>query len=264
MKLEKWFGLKGRTALVTGATGHLGHEIASALCGAGARVILNSRNKKELEGLRRELENTGALAEIAPFDVTDKAAAKRAIEKIGKRHGLDILVNNAYNPSEYGNKTLEKATASDFAEAYDVAVIAPVNLIQAARPYLEKAGKKHKGGASVINIASMYASVSPDPSVYPKGKNNPPYYGAAKAGLLQLTRYAACHWADKNIRFNCISPGAFPEDGNPLIPKLRLKNPMKRTGKPEELAGAVVFLASDAASYITGANLPVDGGWTAW
>lgn len=116
----------------------------------------------------------------------------------------------------------------------------------------------------------MYGSVSPDPSIYgTSGLNNPPYYGAAKAGLIQLTRYAACHLAADRIRVNCISPGPFPspqalERDPGFHGRLNAKNPMRRTGEPAELAGPLLFLASDASSYVTGTNLAVDGGWTAW
>jgi NAD(P)-dependent dehydrogenase (short-subunit alcohol dehydrogenase family) len=126
------------------------------------------------------------------------------------------------------------------------------------------------GGASVVNIASMYGSVSPDPSIYgTSGANNPPSYGAAKAGLIQFTKYAACHLAAEGIRVNCISPGPFPAkrylDQDPEFKgRLQKKVPMGRTGDPQELQGPLLFLASDASSYVTGINLPVDGGWTAW
>jgi NAD(P)-dependent dehydrogenase (short-subunit alcohol dehydrogenase family) len=116
----------------------------------------------------------------------------------------------------------------------------------------------------------MYGMVSPDPRIYGNsGQNNPPFYGAAKGALLQLTRYAACHLASHKIRVNAISPGPFPagnlQESNPAFYKeLCNKNPMNRIGHPDELAGAILFLASDAASFVTGINLPVDGGWTAW
>jgi NAD(P)-dependent dehydrogenase (short-subunit alcohol dehydrogenase family) len=125
-------------------------------------------------------------------------------------------------------------------------------------------------GASVINIASMYGTVSPDPAIYgDSGLNSPPAYGPAKAALIQLTRYMACHWGTQNIRVNAIAPGPFPRDefqrSQPAFTeRLAAKTPLKRIGRAEEIGGAVTFLASDAASYITGAVLPVDGGWTAW
>ncbi len=116
----------------------------------------------------------------------------------------------------------------------------------------------------------MYGSVSPDPSIYgTSGANSPPYYGPAKAALIQLTRYAACHLANQRIRVNCISPGPFPsekylEHDAQFRARLQAKNPMHRTGKPAELQGPLLFLASDASSYVTGIDLAVDGGWTAW
>ena len=116
----------------------------------------------------------------------------------------------------------------------------------------------------------MYGSVSPDPSIYgTSGANNPPHYGAAKAALIQFTRYAACHLASDRIRVNCISPGPFPaakylERDPQFAERLSAKNPMGRVGDPMELQGPLLFLASDASSYVTGIDLAVDGGWTAW
>jgi gluconate 5-dehydrogenase len=116
----------------------------------------------------------------------------------------------------------------------------------------------------------MYGSVSPQPEVYRDAPqfHNPPAYGAAKAALLQLTRYSACHLAAHGIRVNSVSPGPFPapavQANEAFVEELTARVPLGRIGQPGELVGAVVFLLSDAASYVTGANLPVDGGWTAW
>jgi gluconate 5-dehydrogenase len=122
---------------------------------------------------------------------------------------------------------------------------------------------------SIINIASMYGVVSPDPSIYgSSGQDNPPNYGTGKAAIIQLTRYAACHLGRSGIRVNAISPGPFPkpqvQQNRDLIANLEAKTALGRIGQPHELKGAVVFLASAAASYVTGINLMVDGGWTAW
>jgi NAD(P)-dependent dehydrogenase (short-subunit alcohol dehydrogenase family) len=116
----------------------------------------------------------------------------------------------------------------------------------------------------------MYGHVSPDPRLYGEsGLNSAPWYGAAKGGLIQLTRYLACHLAPERIRVNAISPGPFPRTEisagkSDFIQRLEQKVPMGRIGMPEEIAGPLLFLASDASSYVTGINLPVDGGWTAW
>ena len=262
------FRLDGRVAFLTGATGHLGQSMAKALAGAGARVVLNARKQDALEALAAELSSLGHQASIACFDITDENAARSHVSQIAERHGrLDILVNNATSGRP---GTIDSAMAEDFDQVYRVNVVAAFQLLQLSLPLLKESAKRTAGGASVINIASMYGSVSPDPSIYGvSGANSPPYYGAAKAGLIQLTRYAACHLAPDRIRVNCMSPGPFPaahflERDRAFGDRLSAKVPMRRIGNPAEIQGPLIFLASDASSYVTGANLAVDGGWTAW
>lgn len=264
MPKNKEFRLDGRVALITGAAGHLGAAMARGLSEAGAHVILNGRDPKKLEALRRSLRR----ASVSCSDVSKPAGAEALIADVKRRHGrLDVLINNAHagRASDF-----EGARWEDFRSAYEVSVQASFLLTQKALPLLERAGKANRGGASVINVASMYGLVSPDHRIYANsGCDNPPFYGAAKAGLLQLTRYAACKFAPKNIRVNSVSPGPFPPDSlkktQPRFAKaLAAKTPLGRTGRAEELRGPVLFLASDASSYVTGANLVVDGGWTAW
>jgi gluconate 5-dehydrogenase len=140
-------------------------------------------------------------------------------------------------------------------------------LVKNALPFLLKASRKN-GGSSVINIASMYGIISPDLSIYSSADNsNPPYYGAAKAALIQWTRYAACEFANKGIRFNSISPGAFPgveaQKNHVLMNNIRSKIPLNRIGDPKDLLGVIILLSSHLSSYITGSNIVIDGGWTA-
>jgi NAD(P)-dependent dehydrogenase (short-subunit alcohol dehydrogenase family) len=253
------FSLADRVALVTGGAGHLGRAICRGLAEAGAHVLVNGRDAAKAEAFAAELRNMKLAAEALPFDVTDFARAASVIAKLPR---LDILVNNA-SPIQTG--TIESVSPLDFATASAGIVQPAFALTQAALPLL-----RSKGG-SIINIASMYGTVSPDPSIYgSSGSNNPPQYGAAKAGLLQLTRYLACHLATEDIRVNAVSPGPFPDreklarEQPAFLEVLERKVPMRRVGRADEVAGAVVFLASDAASYVTGANIPVDGGWTAW
>ena len=267
-QLHSMFRLDGRVAFLSGAAGLLGRSMARALAEAGACVIVNGRRREPLETLAESLKAGGHAVSVACFDITDETAVREQIDAIGKKHGrLDVLVNNA---SSGRPGTLESATIEDFEQVYRVNVVAAFNLLQTALPLLKKSGKETKGGASVINISSMYGSVSPDPSIYgTSGANNPPYYGAAKAGMIQFTRYAACHLAPDRIRVNCISPGPFPsakylENDPGFRDRLNAKTPMRRTGDPDELRGPLLFLASDASSYVTGINLAVDGGWTAW
>lgn len=261
------FRLDGRVCFLSGATGHLGRCMAEALASAGAHVIVNGRRADALQTLVADLRRQGGKASPSCFDVTDDSAVHAAMKEISQEHGrLDVIVNNA---SSGRTGTLESVTADDFEQVYRVNVIAAFQFLKAAGPLLRESAKL-TAGASVINISSMYGSVSPDPSIYgSSGANNPPSYGAAKAGLIQLTRYAACHLAPERIRVNCISPGAFPAqrylDGDPEFHgRLKARVPMRRIGDPRELQGPLLFLASDASSFVTGINLPVDGGWTAW
>jgi NAD(P)-dependent dehydrogenase (short-subunit alcohol dehydrogenase family) len=261
------FRLDGRVCFLSGATGQLGRPMAEALASAGAHVLVNGRHKQAVVDLVSELRSNGGQASAACFDITDGAAVNDAIEEIARSHGrLDVIVNNA---SSGRAGTFEEIDVADFEQSYRVNVVSAFQIVKAALPVL-RAAAKLSGGASIVNIASMYGSVSPDPSIYgSSGANNPPSYGPAKAGLIQFTKYAACHLARERIRVNCISPGPFPAqqylDNDPKFhDRLRSKTPLARTGDPYEMQGPLLFLASDASSYVTGINLPVDGGWTAW
>jgi NAD(P)-dependent dehydrogenase (short-subunit alcohol dehydrogenase family) len=175
-----------------------------------------------------------------------------------------VLVNNAHAGR---SGSFASATPADFASAVAQSAAAAHALITAALPLLRAAAAD--GSPSVINVASMYGMVSPDPRNYAAAAlENPPDYGAAKAGLLQLTRHAATHLAPDGVRVNAISPGPFPaaapDDDPELIERLARRVPLGRVGRPEELRTAVLFLASPASTFVTGANIVVDGGWTAW
>jgi NAD(P)-dependent dehydrogenase (short-subunit alcohol dehydrogenase family) len=259
------FSLRGKTVLVTGASGHLGSAMSRALGEAGAHVLVNSRSVARGHELTKWLRDLGCSAESAVFDVTDHAAVATFFSA-RKDKSLDVLINNAYMG---GAGNIERAVAESYAGSYEVTVLAAHNLVKTALPGLRLAVKRN-GDASVINLASMYAMVSPDQRIYDgPGAVNPPFYGAAKAALLQWTRYAACEFGPEGIRVNSISPGPFPsesvQNSNPeLIQKLVNKVPMARLGQPDEVAGPVLFLASSASSFVNGANIVVDGGWTCW
>jgi NAD(P)-dependent dehydrogenase (short-subunit alcohol dehydrogenase family) len=264
------FCLDGRVALVTGATGHLGKSMVGALCEVGCHVILNGRDKKSLESFMGELLKYGYKVSIAPFDIHKTNEIKSAIKDIEKKHSrLDVIVNNAYSyPKMRGD--LKNISKRDFNQSFDVAVTGSYHLIHYAKNILIKTALLSDGGASVINIASMYGMISSDPDIYgDSGFDDPPYYGAAKAGLIQMTRYLACRLAHLKIRINCISPGAFPPESlakekPQLYAKICKKSPMRRIGIAKELKGPLIFFASDASSFVTGTNLPIDGGWTSW
>jgi NAD(P)-dependent dehydrogenase (short-subunit alcohol dehydrogenase family) len=258
------FSLHDKSILLTGATGYLGSAMTYGLAKAGASLIVNGRSVEVVEELVENIRSIGGVAQSAVFNVRDEAPVAEFFKK-RKSQPLHGLINNAYSGK---SGCIEDADASEFRDSYDIVVIAAQNLVRAALPALRLAASS--GGASVINICSMYGLVSPDLRVYDSpGTANPPFYGAAKAALIQWTRYAACEFGNENIRFNSISPGPFPSDEvrskNPeLIDRLMEKVPMGRVGLAKEIAGPVVFLASEASSYVNGSNIVVDGGWTCW
>lgn len=259
------FSLAGKTALITGATGYLGTAMAYALAEAGAHILVNSRSQERSDALVKSLIESGCTAESAVFDVTDQRALNIFFQT-RQDAPLHILINNAYAG---GAGSIALSKAEDYAKSHEVTVQAAHNLLQAALPSLRKAVSQN-GDASVINLASMYAMVSPDQRVYASVQGvNPPFYGTSKAALLQWTRYAACEFGAEGIRVNAISPGPFPstsvQASNPdFIDKLANKVPMGRIGLPEEIKGPALFLASSASSFVNGSNIVVDGGWTCW
>jgi NAD(P)-dependent dehydrogenase (short-subunit alcohol dehydrogenase family) len=257
------FSLTGRVSVVTGATSHLGKTMARCLAELGSKVYLVGRNDELLEQLCHELKSNGLLAVSAPFDVTDASETSDFLRMLTTDEGrLDVLVNSANGTG------LAESSADRFHAAYEVAVVAVHRLVTCSLPLLQSAVEK-VGSASIINIASMYGVVSPDFRVYEDSPPSFAHYGAAKAGMIQLTRYLACELGAKAIRVNAISPGPFPsphsqEHFPKLMQNLKAKVPLGRLGEPAEISGAIAYLASDASRFVTGINLPVDGGWTAW
>lgn len=261
------FSLAGRTALVTGAAGHLGRAISKGLAQAGASVTLVGRNAAKLESVVEDLRSQGHQAKYTAIDLSDTAAVTDFADTYVETEGsLDILVNNAYSGP---TNTLAASTPEQYRDSYNIAVVAAAELVRALTPAFRQAVTDH-GDASVINIASMYGHISPDPAIYgDSGQNSPPYYSASKGALIQYSRYAAVHLAKDRIRVNSISPGPFPplsfrEDKPDFYGELVQKVPMNRIGVADDMIGPVVFLASSNAQYVTGINLCVDGGWTSW
>src|SRR6478752_10802206 len=262
--LQQLLSLKGKTAIVTGGAGYLGTAISETLAELGANLVLASRDKSKCERKCAELEeqHRGAIRAVGlKLDLLKKESAPKFISKIHESFdSIDILVNNAWS----GNKnSWESISDEDWEYDINMSLNSVFRLTKAAFPDL----KASRG--VILNVASMYGHIGPDYRIY-DGKEfaNPPSYGAAKAGVLQFTRYLASFLSPHGIRVNALSPGAFPhpptQKHEAFMQKLGSKNPMNRIGQPDELKGAVALLCSDAGSYITGQNLCVDGGWAIW
>lgn len=259
------FSLDGRDALVIGGAGLLGGEISFALAELGARVILASRDRGKCLAFERKILERHPDARVAALtvDITDRNSIRQLMDDVSAMTGggLDILVNSGWS----GRKnSLDSISDEDWDLDIEVCLNGVFRSIKAAIPLLEQ----RRG--NILTVASMYGHIAPDYRMYDSERfANPPSYGAAKAGVLQLTRYLASFLAPRGIRANCISPGPFPfettQQENPdFIARLGAKNPLDRIGNPHELKGAAVLLCTDAGSYITGQNICVDGGWAVW
>lgn len=262
------FRLDGRNILITGAAGHLGAAISRGVAEFGGVPILCGRTVGNLELLANEISDAGGKAHVFQLDVGDAEACGIVMSEISKEFGILHGIVNCAHSGKTG--TVDSASSEDFQLAMQVHINGPFFLAQQGLDVLKKASSEIDGGASIVNVSSMYGMVSPDPRIYgDSGSNNPPYYGAAKAGLSQITRYLACHLGVDNIRVNTVSPGPFPpeefQQSKPVFyQELCNKSPLGRVGKAHEVVGSVLFLLSSASSYVTGANIVVDGGWTSW
>lgn len=259
--VQELFDLTNRVALITGASGHLGAALAAALAEAGCRVIVASRKLETARKVAASLGGAQAGRHLAvALDQLDGTSLKRGFERAAKLAGrIDILVNNGHEPLAADWRTVEgRQFTRQLANCTGYFLLAR---------RLRDHAVKHRRRASIIMLGSMYGQVASYPEVYDGvAPASPAAYHALKGGILQLTRHLAAYWAKDQVRVNCLSPGPFPGPAAPrkLVQRLKAKSPMNRMGQPHELKGAVVFLASDASSYVTGHNLVVDGGWTAW
>jgi NAD(P)-dependent dehydrogenase (short-subunit alcohol dehydrogenase family) len=258
------FSLSGKTAWVVGGAGVLGTPVSRALAEHGAHVVIADIRRERVDSLAAALRSEGLSAESIICDAGDEAAIVGAADEIVSRRGrLDVLVSMAYF---YTKTSMEEMTTLEWEKGMRVTLTGAFIVGREGGRIMKQQG----GGGSIIQFSSMYGVVSPDPRMYPPPhKVNPIDYGVAKAGVLQMVRYQAVMLAPHNVRVNAIVPGPFPDPNTQgadpdFLNRLNNKSPMGRTGNAPEIAGAVVFLASDASSYVTGTSIKVDGGWTAW
>jgi len=249
------FKLEGRTALVTGASSGLGVAFARGLASAGANVVVIARRKERLEALAADLEAAGRQALPVACDVTREDQVERLVQTVLGRFGrLDILVNNA---GVSNVAPAEEEVLADFRRVLEVNTTAVFTCAKHCGRAMLQAGR-----GSIINIASVMGLVG-------IGALPQAAYNTSKGAVINMTRELAAQWAKRGVRVNAIAPGWFPSemtegmfDNERSIRFIERRTPMGRAGRPEELLGALLLLASDASGFITGETIVVDGGWS--
>lgn len=258
--IQQLFDLTGRVALITGASGYLGSAMADALVEAGARVVVGSRDGQRAEETAAALPCPERNHIGVALDYLDENAIGEGFsEAVDKAGQIDILINNGNHPV---GKDWTTVSADEFNQQMQTAT----GYFLLSRLFRDHV-VQHQAAGSIVMIGSMYGVVGSYPYVYADvSPISPVSYHALKGGIVHMTRHLAVAWAEDSVRVNCLSPGPFPTPKAPaeLVERLKTKSPMKRMGLPHELKGSLLLMASDAGSYLTGQNLLVDGGWTAW
>jgi NAD(P)-dependent dehydrogenase (short-subunit alcohol dehydrogenase family) len=270
--LTRLFGLDGRVAVVVGGAGRIGRALCQGLSEAGATVcVLDVDAAAAAEVAQRVGRQTGRPTLAVPADVTREESLEGAVRLASALGPPDILVNSAQfrgegfyssSPEDYPRGPWEQVLRTNLTGVH----LACQAFGRAMKVHGVGSGGTGTGGGSIINLASTYGLVSPDPRIYgDSGVNSPPAYGAAKAGVIQLTRYLAVHWRNDGIRVNCLVPGGvFDGQDEAFVAEYCRRTPLGRMARPEDYVGPVLFMASAASAYMTGAVVAVDGGWTAW
>ncbi len=272
---SRLFSLAGKTAVITGASGFLGRTFVEALLENGARVVALGRSARLDDEARAWQARFGDdRVRAIRVDMYDRAALTAVLDEIAATEArVDILINNAH---ELGPATGFNVPDGGLDDAsYDQWMRNLTGGVYWAALTVQKLGQRMKsaGCGTIVNVATMYAVVAPSPALY-EGTSflNPPGYSASKAALVSFTRYVASFWGRHGIRANAILPGPFSNtedagdnsvrESDPFVERLRARTCLDRIGRPSELVGALLYLASDASSYTTGQSLIVDGGWT--
>ena len=258
MNTNDLFRLDGKIALVTGGAGIYGIHITRALAEVGAHVVVASRNLEQCEKVAAEMRREDLKVSSAHLDLGSSESISALCEKIVGDYGkLDILFNNAVARAGGNPSTV---TEEDWVSAMQ---INSTGFFLSCKIFGDQMIKQRFG--VMVNIASIYGVVGPNFNIYEGTEmTSPANYAFAKGGMINYTRYAASYYGRFGIRVNCISPGGFQTDQpDVFIKNYSKQTPLGRMATDDDIKGAAVFLASDASAYITGQNLPVDGGWTA-
>ncbi|MEO1259792.1 MAG: SDR family oxidoreductase [Bacteroidota bacterium] len=267
--MQNLFSLKNRVAVVTGASGLLGPFHCLALARAGASVVVTDLKLADCQAVFRALPKGDHLA--IDVDVTSRSTLTRARTIILEKYGqIDVLVNNAAINDKFEDPAM--ATEQSMFENFPVEMwqrsidVNQTGLFLASQAFGTPMAERRKG--SIINIASTYGMVGPDQSIYVKPDGNRPFfktpsYPATKGAVINFTRYLAAYWGLNGVRVNSLSPGGvYNGQEDWFVENYSQQTALGRMANPSDYQGAVVFLASDASNYMTGANLVVDGGWT--
>jgi len=253
---DSLFDLTGRVAAVTGGNRGIGRAMALGLARAGASVAVLARNAEQNQAVLAELNAIGKPALVLSLDVTDRTALAKALADVERSlGGIDILINNA------GIAVLTGGVLNETAEVWDKTVETHLNATFLLSQLVAKSMVERKSGGKIINLASMY-------SIF--GSGRVPSYSAAKGAIVQFTKSLAIELAPYNIQVNAIAPGWIETDmtaavrSSPMNDEIIARTPAKRFGKPDEVIGATVFLSSRASDFVTGVNLPVDGGYSVY
>ncbi len=268
--MESPFSLKDKVAVVTGGLGLLGKQHCDALSEFGAHVVVCDLNEDQCRAFAKTLSTESIGIGI---DVTDPETIKTLVKRVLSEYGrIDILINNAAVNDAFESPALSLQTSrlehyplSMWQKIMEVNVTGVFLCSQIIGTQMMKQGK-----GSIINIASTYGMVGPDQSIYrsPEGQQTffkSPAYAASKGAILALTRFLATTWGATGVRVNALTPGGVENHQEGFfIQNYSLKTPLGRMARVDDFKGAIIFLASDASDYMTGANLVIDGGWTAW
>jgi NAD(P)-dependent dehydrogenase (short-subunit alcohol dehydrogenase family) len=256
--MVKTFNLDNKIIIITGGYGFLGKSIVESLLFHGAIVIVIGRDKTKFANV---FKNKHSNIYFHKCDVSDSNDIKLAFNKIFTKYKkIDVLINNAF--STIGNLP-EKISDNEWVFGINGTLNSVFWCIREIIPYFKK-----QSYGKIINVSSMYGFNAPQFDIYENSSNfiSSPQYGAAKAGIIQLTKYYASYLGIFGINVNVISPGPFPseivQEDYFFIDKLKSKTSLNRIGKPEDLAGSFIFLSSNASDFITGQNIIIDGGWT--